>query len=277
MTISGCTDDNSINPAAHRPTMTNIPATEVKVWTVNKYHNYDTFGNGGSGYVRIACNNVLVLDFTVPNNPPNADECEKLGHTSWKTWFLKGSSWNTGTMKYLTAGADYLITVSKSKTISKAGEPVTISCRVFFPRGSAAMFDTVGENPSWALQPDDQMVVDPTTTTTTTVATYDAGTRTSTLALAPGPTSDTSWRCDFMVSKEGGAATKISNIVKVRISYMEMKSVWILEGSDMMVVCVVNHGTAMLTEVSFTWGAETYTTSSATAAGLTMEVCLSLT
>ena len=76
-----------------------------------------------------------------------------------------------------------------------------------------------------------------------------------------------------MASKDGGAATKITTIVEVRIASMEIKSVWILEGSDMMVVCVVNHGTAMLTEVSFTWGAETYTTSSATAAGLTMEVC----
>lgn len=243
--------------------MTNIPATKVKVWTVNKDYK--------RGYVRIACNDALVLDFTVPDNPPHRDECEKLGYTSWKTWFLKGSSWNTGTMKYLTAGADYLITVSKSKTISKAEEPVTISCRVLLiPPG---LYDTVGENPSWVLQPDDQMVVDPTTGSSTTVATYDVATRTSTLALAPGPTSDTSWRCDFMVSKDGGAATKISNIVKVRIGSMEMKSVWILEGSDMMVVCVVNHGTAMLTEVSFTWGAETYTTSSATAAGLTMEVC----
>ena len=270
MSISGCTDDTDGDPAAHRPTMTNIPTTKVKVWTVNKYHSLLS----EQGYVRIACNDILVLDFTVPKNPPDEDECKKLGHSSWKTWFLKQSTWNTGTMKYLTAGADYLITVSKSKTISKAGKPVTISCRVFFPEGSSrSMYNTVGENPSWALQPDDQLIVDPTTTTSTTVATYDAGTRISTLALTPGPTSDTSWRCDFMASKGDGAATKISTIVEVRIVSIEMESVWILEGSDMMVACVVNHGTAMLTEVSFTWGTETYTTSSATATGLTMEVC----
>ena len=260
MSISGCTDDNDNEEAAHRPTMTNIPSDMAKVWTVSK----------AITYLRIACNNVLVLDWTVPEKPPDTDECEKLSHTSWKTWFLKDSSWDTGTMKYLTAGADYMITATS--TVTKAGANATISCRVFFPAGSASVYDTVGENPSWALQPNDQLVVDPTTNTTTTPASYDSDTHTSSIKLVPAPSFDTNWRCDFSVSKAGGAATKISATATIKIVTMVMNPAWILADTDLIVVCVVNDATVTLSDITFTWGADSYTSATATAAGLTMKV-----
>ena len=251
--------------------MTNVPSEKAKTWTIAKTLAEDeTVSN-----LRIICNEIVVLNWDFPKSPPDKDECKRFNLVAFKTWFLKEKSWDTGNMMFLTYGLNY--TIATSEGLTKSGEEVTTSCQVILAPNAdkGAVFDTVGENPRWIMLPAGKLIVTPTDTSNDTIAAFDKETKKFNLTLKKAPPFDTTWKCEFNLSnsnKEDGPKTVISAQTSIKILTMTMSVPWILKDTDLIVVCVVGHGSASLTDVSVTWGSTAYTSASATAAGLIMKI-----
>ena len=255
--MSGCTDDESDDAAAHPPTMTNVPSASAKVWTLTKRE----------GHLTIVCNNIVVLDWSTPESPPDEDACKQLGSTSFKVWFLKNKGWSTGNMAW--AGADYEL-LQYGDMATHLGEAVLL-CRVILPPGGVT-YDTVGDNPKWTLLPSAQIVSTPAVSVEGFTAAFDKDTNKFSLTVKESPNFSTNWKCEFELSKGSGSKTAVSSTVTITVVAMTMSKPWILDATDLIVVCVLGNGAAAVSDVTFTWGETVYTSQTALAAGLKMVI-----
>ena len=182
--------------------MQNVPKTSAKNWTI---HKSDT-------EVKITCNDVLVLNYSIPTKSLLKNGCKKpLRQTTFRIWFLKEPQTNTGEMYF----RNITHQIARSDAVTKLGSSAQVLCLVLFPLETETSTYRSVNSTRWELVGRDLTFEPPSCASIFNVLYYPSR-NTTTLTVATSPSFDLVWSCSFNLTSSadppvGVDTTKCSN------------------------------------------------------------------